>query len=426
MKVRRNIPGILLLLILVAGCAQLDGPGTPAPSPSPPPTAAPTATEPQPTLQPESITLVLWVPPRFDPQGGTSAGARLEQRLAEFTELNPRIRVTVRVKASEGPASLLASLTAAHAAAPLALPDLIALTGTDLETAAIKGLVFPIDELTDALDSEDWYPYARSMVHVEEQNFGLPFAGDALVLIYRPSRVGDPPADFQEALALEDPLAFPAASPSALFPLTLYRAAGGLMEDADGRPTLETPALNEVLTFFAESTRTGLLPFWLTQFDTDELAQEAYRDNRAHLAISWATTFLQDPAIDTVAAPLPTPDGMPFTLTRGWSWALSSPDPERRQATIQLIEFLTVPEFLGPWTLAADVLPPRQQALEQWPASRLHEEVEEISASGEPVPPAGLLNVIGPALQEATIQVLKELSLPQEAARNAIESLGAP
>ncbi|MBA4380168.1 MAG: hypothetical protein C0393_05765 [Anaerolinea sp.] len=96
----------------------------------------------------------------------------------------------MRVKAESGPAGLLESLAAARQAAPSALPDLIALPYRDMETAATRGLIYPLDNLTGLLAGRssagsDWYDYAHQLAQVQDTTFGLPFAADALALVYR-------------------------------------------------------------------------------------------------------------------------------------------------------------------------------------------------------------------------------------------------
>ena len=56
---------------------------------------------------------------------------------------------------------MLDMLTTSSTAAPLALPDLIALPQHTLENAAIKGLLFPFDGLTSLMEDADWYEFAN-------------------------------------------------------------------------------------------------------------------------------------------------------------------------------------------------------------------------------------------------------------------------
>jgi ABC-type glycerol-3-phosphate transport system substrate-binding protein len=366
------------------------------------------------------------VPPQFDPNEDNSAARLLQAQLDQFTEQYPGVRIEVRVKAATGTGGMLASLTATNAAAPLAVPDLVALRREDLESAAIKGLIVPLDEITDAFEDQDWLTYAIELGLIEEKHFGLPFAGDGMIMIYRPSQIGDPPADLASALLLEEVLSFPAASPRALFPLALYLAQGGQIENEENRPDLDATQLTPVLAFFQEAEQSGLLPFWLTQYDTFPLALEPFQDNRAQMAIAWASTFLADPPMDTVAAVLPTLDGTPYTLADGWVWALSNPQDENQEASLLLAEFLTQSDFLTSWTQAGGYLPTRPSTLDSWPASPLRDLIVQFTESARIIPSTDVLTTIGPALQEATIQVLKEEANPEVAAQMAQDKVQPP
>jgi ABC-type glycerol-3-phosphate transport system substrate-binding protein len=350
----------------------------------------------------------------------------VRNRLEAFTDRNPDVRLEVRVKAVSGTGGLLSSLTAAASAAPQALPDLVALPRQDMETAALRGLIFPLDALTSAMAFEDWFGYARALSRLDTATFGLPFVGDALILVYRQTVVSEPPADLAAALGIREPLSFAAASPSGLFPLALYQATGAAIQDEEGRPMLEAEPLTRVLEFFQSGERTGLTPVWLTQYESTELAYQAFRENRAHLAVIWITQYLADPPDDAAPALLPVPDGDPFTLSTGWLWTLANPDPETHSQSIRLAEFLSESEFLGQFSQAAGYIPPREGALDTWPASGFTTLVAQLSESARITPPANQLSILGPAVGGAVVQVLKGQSEAAAAAQAAIQSLGGP
>lgn len=431
MTIRRLLPRLsLLALLMIAGAiAACDRISPPADTPVAA-TATPTPTEVEPTepmaATPEPITLRVWVPPQFSSDDDAPAGDLLAARLEAFSERYPRIRVEVRTKAEEGSGGLLSSLTAAHAAAPRALPDLIALPRSDLEAAAIKGLIHPVTGLVDDLDDPDWYPYARDLARLEEDQFGIPFAGDAVLLLYRPAVVETPPATWDDALDIGEPLAYPAASPEVHTPLALYLAAGGALADEEGRPTLDSGPLTRTLEFLQDAERTGLIPVWLTQYETQDLALQAYQENRAHMAVSWASDYLREDQLDAAPAHLPTPDGAPLTLADGWVWALASPDEERLEPAFLLADFLTDSEFMGTWTEQAGYFPTRAEALGAWADSPFRTLISRMIASARVQPPADVTTAIAPSLLDATLQVLKGQSEPAEAAQIAVESLQGP
>lgn len=424
---KQILVGLVLIAIALASCTPapvLDEDSTPLPPETPTSTPISTSESTPPASGP--TVLRIWVPPQFDPEGDSPASDLLKQRLDSYTAERPDLRIETRVKASSGTGGLLDSLSSANAAAPLAVPDLILLPRASLEIAALKGLLFPFDGLTDPLDDSDWYPYAQELGQIQTSTFGLPFAGDALVSLYRPSEIEIHPADWSIALEAGHPIAFPAAEPSAIFPLAQYLSTGGQIQDADGRPLLESTPLTEMLSFFRDAEAAGVMPFWLTQFTDDGQSWEAYTENQVNSVVTWINRYLSTLPGDTAAAPIITQTGTPLTLADGWVWALSNPQTERHALSVDLAEYLTDGEFLSEWSQAAGYLPPRQSALEGWTNVALRELVERIILSAQIIPPNDVMAAIGPALSQATIDVLKQQSSPVSAANDAIASLESP
>ena len=422
-----------LLLLALVGCSGVFPPGgtqdaRQTPNASPTIVPAPAFTQlPQGTATPAGpVTLHVWVPPQFDPASGTPAGNLLKARLEEFTARRPGVQVDVRVKAASGVGGLLDSLTTTSAVAPRALPDLIALPRPMLETAALKGLLHPFDGLTAAMEDLDWYEYARQLAHLQSSTFGLPFAGDALTLFYHPSAAGAPPADWNAAIKSAVPMVFAAADPLALVTLALYQAAGGPILDDQGRPTLDARILADVLTFYQDASRSGVLPEGVAQVQNEDQVWESFKEKRAGLAATWASSYLTEPITDTALAPLPTQNGTPFTLATGWVWALAASQPERQGLSAQLAEFLTDSAFLSKWTEAAEVLPTRPSSMQTSSGSTLKLQQSQMLLSARPFPLADVQASLGPVLQEATLKVLKGQSDPLAAAQAAVKSLAGP
>jgi ABC-type glycerol-3-phosphate transport system substrate-binding protein len=413
--------------LLLAACSELPiSGGTITPEPSPTATSTPAPT-PELTRTPaRPATVRIWVPPQFDLLNNTPASRILEARLNEFTTRRSGISVEVRVKALTGPGGILDSLTTANAAAPLALPDLVLVPRPILETAALKGLLFPIDNMVSPLDDGDWYSFAQQLAHLQNSTFGLPFAGDALILVYRPAVIEEPPRGWAPALENSNPLIFPAADEQAYFTLTEYMAAGGKTQDEEGRPILEAGPLTEVLAFYQAAETAGVMPFWLTQYATDQQAWDAYSEAQSNMVITWSSRFLSELPVDSAALPIPTPEGSPFTLANGWVWALSNPQVERHASSIELAEFLTASDFLSRWTAAAGYLPPRSSALEGWSNTTLQNLAEEVARSAHIFPPTDAMSALSPALQQAALEVLKEQMDPETAAQEAIELVAEP
>ncbi len=381
------------------------------------------------TLPMGGLLVRIWLPPEFDPEGNSIASGLLKARLEEYAAENPEVRLEVRVKALDGPGGLLDSLVAANAAAPLVLPDLVLLPRQLLESAALKGLLYPYDGLTNILDDQSWFEYARQLAHLKASTYGIPFAGDAMILAHHPSLLETPPRNLVTALSLGEVLLYPATDPQALFTLSMYQAEGGSMQDAQGRPSLDEAPLMKILEYDQLASLAGVMPYSLTQYSNDAQVWEAFLGNPYPMAVTWASAYFSHMQIaqgDLAMAPLPTLDGVPFTLATGWSWVLAGQDPARRALSVKLVEYLVEKDFMAEWTYAAGYLPPRSDALQSWREAEARQVIEQISYSAWLMPSADLVATLGPALEQAVVSVLKAQSDPQTAAKAAIDQINQP
>ena len=391
---------------------------------SAPNSLSPTATALMPFLQTAAppSTLTVWLPPQFDPAQQTPAGQILRSRLASF-EKEHAVQVQVRVKSEQGAGGLIDSLSAANAAAPLALPSVIALSRPDLESAALKGLIQPLDGLSHAIDEPDWYAYARDLALVQGASYGLPFAGDALILTYHPSKVTSAPADWETLFSLGQPVGFAAGDSRALFPLALYISLNGQVADAQRRPTLQPDVLTKVLQVFADGEQRGLFPYWLSQYETYDQLNQDFVSGKVNLQVSWASSYLAGALTDTTVMTLPVLGDGPSTLARGWSWAVADPIPERRALAAALADYLSSGDFLAQWTQASGYLPARPSAMAAWNNASLKALFSPIVASARAQPSGDLTSILGPVLKDATLNVLKRDSDPVKAAQTAADRL---
>ena len=149
------------------------------------------------------------MPPEFDPQSGTEAGDLFHNRLDEFINAHPGLTIDVRVKAATGPGGLLDSLSTTSAAAPAAIPSLVVLSRTEMETAALKGLVYPWAGMVKTSDNGGRLSLRQTWETFQGTNYGLAFSGDALVMVFRPLQVGYAPTSWNEYLARGYPVDFP-------------------------------------------------------------------------------------------------------------------------------------------------------------------------------------------------------------------------
>ncbi len=427
---KRTISGVLIVLVFFLGGCSNPAPPPPDNPPDaeiePTPTATPPVFEQPPPEDQQPLTLRIWLTSEFDPGSGTAAGEMLRARLEEFGLLHPGIRIETRIKAAYGPGGMLDSLSATQAAAPQALPDLVLIPRPVLEVAAARQLLFPFDafEFIDA--DTDWYDYVAELARYNGLVYGVPFAYDALVLLYRPDEVGQPPRDWTTTLQLTTPLAFPAGSPQQLFTLALYQAAGGKVHDAQGRLTLAPATLASVFRFYRQALDQGVLQPRITTYIDEEDSLQALTTERAALAVAWVSQYFQAPSGGLAAVLLPTPGGVPFTYVDGWAWALSNPESDHQEISAQLAQFMSDSAFLARWTAAAGYLPARPSALSNWPESASRTLAEQIVLAAHPIPDVAVLNTLGPAIQQPMIELFRGNLEPVEAAEEAVRRLDVP
>jgi multiple sugar transport system substrate-binding protein len=411
-----------ILLSLLTGCANIASLlPTSEPAIVPSSTSAPftaTATFASPTATSSGPqTLLIWVPPQFDPSSGTPAGKLLQARLDEFVARRASLRIDVRVKAESGPSSLLNALAITKSAAPSAMPDLVALSRPDLESATAKGLLHPLDGFSGLPEESDWYPYARQMAHIQNSTFGLPFAGDALALV----GLRYPLPTSWMNIPQDTILVFPAADPQALLTLSLYLSAGGTLQDSQGHIVLNEGVLADVLSLYMHGVENSSISSQVVNYENNEQAWDAFTEQRGNLVVSWASRFLEEQNMQLALAPLPGFDSGNYTLATGWSWALAGSSPDNQPLAAELAEYLSDSQFLAGWNQAGGYLPTRPSALSSWEDARMQLILTQIAESATLVPGDELLVTIGPIFTDAVFSVMNGEQLPAEAAKSAVE-----
>jgi ABC-type glycerol-3-phosphate transport system substrate-binding protein len=302
------------------------------------------------------------------------------------------LKIEVRIKAEGGETGLLNLLSITNSAAPAALPDLIALSRPDLEAAALKGLLHPVDGLSTVLHDPNWYPYARELGHIQNIGYGLPFAGDMLVLVHRPELEIN---TWDELFASKEPLLFPANDPQSLVMLSLYISAGGKLVNEQGLPTLEEQPLTQTLTLIHTGLESKTFSPALLGYELDAQSFQAYRNRFARSVITWAVNYRE--AEDGVIQPLPSLNGTPYTFADGWIWALAGSAPENQQVATDLAEFLMTDEFISQWLADTGYLPTRLSQTS---------EADIILESAHALPTNDVLLVLGSIMNQALSRLL--------------------
>lgn len=403
-------------LLLLAGCSSL-APllSTPTSVPIVPVTSTPQidSTQPAPDV-PEPRILRVWLPPRFDPYTGTVSADLLKQRFAEFEADHPGLEIEVRIKAEDGENDLLNSLSITSMAAPGVMPDLIALTHSDMESAVLKGLLHPIDGLTTILQDPDWYGYARQLGIVQKTGFGLPFAGDAMLIVYRPAVFESGPSSWDAIIKSGNQMVFPPSDPQAYFPLSLYLSVNDQLTDSIGALTLDEETLVRVLSFYRLALDSGAVDLTIRDDQTDQQALKLYREGNADLAVIWASSDLSTQSGQFI--PVQGLDDTPYSLANGWVWALAGSDNENQILAVELASHLVESDFLSAWSIASGYLPTRPQALNGWENK---ESINEVLQSAYPVPSEDVMLVWGPLLHGALIRIFNG-EQPEVVARSVL------
>lgn len=386
---------------------------------------------PQPTLSatPELLgptELTIWVPPQFNPNLDTPEAERFRAQIAAFEAQNQDVFVDVRVKALSGSTGLLESLAVTSAAATEAVPALIALPRSQLEEAVIRQLIVPIDPYSTLIDEDDWYEYARRLTIIEGNNYGLPFAGDVLLLVMREGSIGSVPQTWEDVLRRGEPMSFAAADLQSLVTLNLYLSAKGGFEDEQRHLVMDEDSLRQVYDLYEAGSKSGVFPLWITQFQKMEDAWTAYNELRSNWTIVWASKYLQNMPEDSSVVSIPSLSDTPLHLADGWVWCLADPYPERHALSVKLAEFLVEPDFLASWSMQAGVFPVRPSSLQAWNNPQLSVLLGQAAISAQIRPRNEVITTAGPVLEDYAIQVLSGKISADIAVINIIEQIGNP
>lgn len=374
------------------------------------------------TLAPENYRLTVWLPPQFNPNEETTYSKLLSDQFKSFTAQHPEISLDIRVKAASGAGSILDTLDFASQVAANAEPDLVLLSRSDLEAAAQKGLLQPIEEVSSTIDESDWYSFAQSMGIVQGTAYGLPFAADALVLLYRGTSFPGAQPSWPEVNAQINGLIFPAADPTALTTLAIYLSTGVPLQDAQGQSTIDVETLTKTLQIYQTGLSSGLFSDQLLQLQSDDQAWDSFQNSASKGIITWTSRHLQD-TTGLKLALLPSLGQSPFTLAKGWVWCLVSRDSQKKKYASQLAEHLVDPEFLKSWAPISGYLPVRPSSLAVWENPAMRDTLGKILNSAQLRPNPDLISTFVNGIKTAVQEVLSKQSSPADSAQKAAKSL---
>lgn len=381
---------------------------SPTPSPLPPVSSA--------------ITLTIWTTEAFSPEGDN--GQVLTQQWQAFQAAHPNVNIHYLLKKPYGKGGLLDFLSTARAAAPTVLPDLVILDALELDEATEAGLIQPLEDLLSSELQQDLFPFARWSF--DGHLLALQFEADVEHLIYNTNKIENPPVTWKEVLASNVTYVFPAGGQNGLVNdafLIQYLAINGRLFDEKGKPALDQDALVQVLQFYQDGLKAGVIPSSVLEFEDLSDCWVVYVSAQAAMSNVNSAKYLADRRLlkNTSFTPIPTRDGNVATLSKGWALAVVTEDAARQAIAAQFIEWLMKPENNADWNLAAGHLPTRRAAFKYlgaedpyFPFAR--QQLENVYI--RPATPA--YERVGRALQRAVQDVLTDKASPKEAAEAVI------
>jgi ABC-type glycerol-3-phosphate transport system substrate-binding protein len=427
----RTILAAALVLLFIAGCEIISNIeselGITAPLEST--TSIPIVETSQPlseTPPPEEtreLTLVVWVPPQFAAAEDNPGGKALIDRLAAFELENPGLKVEVRVKSLEGNGSLLSSLATTTAAAPEALPGLILLNRSDFETAALKGLIFPISSRALEYHDPDYFPFVIDMTSFQGVQYGLPLFFDPLVLAYNSRLIAFPPRTWQDLISQDDVAVFNINDPDAPIPFAVYLSNGGKLINTEGNPVLEAAPLTRTYQFFFNGSNNNVFPAWMPDLKSAKDSLHSLTTGQALYAITWASQALGNLSnnLNITAAPSSTTD--PVTLVDGWMLCITNPTVERSKYDLMLADYLLQPEFLAKWSESTGYLPAQRSVLEQWEDQGIVETLSLAASQSVSIPSNEIQQYLGSILNQYTISLVRRQTNPMQAVSDSLANL---
>ena len=430
----RNLIALLMLAVFIfAGCQGQDllqsvFPGDEAVTVAPDETLVPVEENPSDFAKspppPSFYDLVIWVPPQFNPKSDSEAGKLLGARIQDFLQENPAVNLSVRVKAASGPGGLLETLEKTRDVAPIAVPSLVLITRSDMIQAVEKDLLFPIEGTSTAIDDNDWYNFSRDLGIYSGTVYGLPFASNALGLVFRDMKLGQNSMSWEDSFRIFDTFIFPAGASNALVPLSMYASAGGIIDNQQDIHPISPEILERILDVIDTGARTGVLSPVISELKTDDQSWEYFETGGYDAVITWINRFLSTDE-NYQLAPVPSIGIDPHTFASGWTWCLTDPNKGNHEYVISLAEYLTDTDFLSQWAPLSGYLPVRPSSMKKWVDGQDEGTINSILFSAALIPDQSDIDGINTEITTVVVEVLTGQVSPAVGALSAFERMEA-
>lgn len=435
MQRERVFVGLLIGLLLIA-CNRSNGetvtppaneqqPGPTLTAPPPTNVVQPTPLPPVVSIQPpqSSITLTVWTNSEISAFGDAPGDQLLREQITAFDADHLALQLSISQKAVSGQGSLLSYLRTARAVAPTILPDLVLLPTSQLGSAAADQLIYPLDSLLDPTLVADLYPAADQLGRINGILMGYPQAlRDLSHLAYNPESINALPLTWAEFVPQDSRLILPAAGPEgARLALQFYLALNGPLTNEANQPALRADVLAQALTLLSDGRGSGLILLNSSNISTIAEAWQLFQNGQANATLVTAAVYLAQSGQGAASGfgPIPGPAGALPPLVEGWAWAITTADPTRQRAAVDLLTWLVNDARNGDWSWQSRILPARRSAFSRWPSGEpytifLQQELERAQAF-----PNQAAGIIMTALADAVFDVISLQSAPQTAAEAA-------
>jgi len=204
--------------------------------------------------------------------------------------------------------------------------------------------------------------------------------------------------------------------------LLQYWAAGGTVFGKEA-PPLNDQALLSLYSFYDQAVRRGVIPReMLRQAGRPEALWQAVVEGAVDMGDVPARLFVRQGLTRTDLAPasVPTWDGRPRALLRGWGLVITANTPERREAAAAWIAWLLRPDVLGPWSQNARRIPLSRAALERWNAAEPYlQGMDVLLRNASPYIEGPHVPALRRALAIGLRALLEEGATPEDAVRRA-------
>ena len=379
-------------------------------------TPSPVSTAPPQVASSTPITLTFWTTEEFSPQG-EETGSILADQFRAFQEANPQITLDYVLKKPYGRGGMLNLLLTTSQVVPGLLPDLVAIDADELKVLAERGLVQPLDDLVAAELKSDLFPFARDSCSFEGHLMGVLYQADVELTAYNTTALAAPPTTWSDVSTDTVRYVFPTGGVDGEIDdafLIQYLALGGQLVDEQGQPALDRWKLVETFRFYQEGNERHVL-----DLDTLEECWGLYKSGGTGVTNVLYSQYQADAESlsATALTSVPTKDGQPRTISRGWALAITTLEPTRRAVAAKFIEWLLNPSNTAAWNRSAGTLPTRGAAIGVEPGDVDVEVSWRELLEGASVRPSGEAHKeMFLALQEGLEDILAGNASPLEAA----------